>query len=182
MLNIRFEYIHSWTNHAGFYLARANGDYARHHMDVEFHNGDSFRGSPAALLSRGECDVALVRHKDLFSHQGGETGLVAVAALNQCQVGGVVTKSGSGITRFRDLEGRTLGFPAAAYRLFAELKEAMGADGGDIEKVNVVSTGGWEPDFRSIENGMFDAFVNVVWWEPFQGSMTPEWLRTLVEL
>lgn len=170
MLNIRFEYIHSWTNHAGFYLARANGDYARHHMDVEFHNGDSFRGSPAALLSRGECDVALVRHKDLFSHQGGETSLVAVAALNQCQVGGVVTKAGSGITSFRDLEGRTLGFPAAAYRLFAELKEAMGADGGDIEKVNVVSTGGWEPDFRSIENGMFDAFVNVVWWEPFQGS------------
>ncbi|MDY3125911.1 ABC transporter substrate-binding protein [Bifidobacterium mongoliense] len=170
MLTVRFEYIHSWTNHAGFYMARANGDYARHHMDVVFSNGDSFRGTPAALLARGECEVALVRHKDLFSHQGGDTGLVAVAALNQCQVGGVVTSVDSGIHRFRDLEGRTLGFPAAAYRLFAELKEAMAKDGGDIAKVNVVSTGGWEPDFRSIESGIFDAFVNVVWWEPFQGS------------
>ena len=113
-------------------------------MDVEFHNGDSFRGSPAALLSRGECDVALVRHKDLFSHQGGETGLVAVAALNQCQVGGVVTKAGSGITRFRDLEGARWGSTAAAYRLLLSSRKRWEADGGDIEKVNVVSTGGWD--------------------------------------
>ena len=170
MLKVRLEYIHPWTNHAGMYLARERGWYAEHGLDVEFTSGDSFRGSPAALLSRGEYDVALVRHNDLFTHQGGDTGLVSVAVLNQCQVGGVVTRRGSGITRFRDLQGRRVGFPAAAHRLFAELKEAMAKDGGDFDAIDIVPAGAWEPDFRSLESGQFDAFVNVVWWEPFQGS------------
>lgn len=174
MFTVRFEYIHPWTNHAGFYLARERGDYAARNLDVDFVSGDSYRGAPADLLARGECDLALVRHKDLFSHQGAspddDTALVSVAALNQCQVGGVVTRKGSGITRFRDLEGRRVGFPSAAYRLAAELKEAMAKDGGDYDKIDIMPAGAWEPDFRSIESGQFDAFVNVVWWEPFQGS------------
>lgn len=54
MLKVRLEYVHPWTNHAGFYLARARGLYAERGLDVDFISGDFYRGDPACLVERGE--------------------------------------------------------------------------------------------------------------------------------
>lgn len=170
MLNVRLEYVHPWTNHAGMYLARERGLYKDKGLDVEFTSGDFFRGDPAYLLARGEYDIALVRLNQLLFHQQGEASLISVAVMNQCQIGGIITNKSTGITRFRDLEGKRVCIPMGVKRLYTELEQAVAKDGGDFSKVITIDPGEWEPDIRSVERGKFDAFINVAWWEPFQGS------------
>ncbi|MCH4249560.1 MAG: ABC transporter substrate-binding protein [Microbacteriaceae bacterium] len=171
---VRLEYVHPWSNHAGLYLARADGLYADRGMDVEFTAGDSFRGDPATLLDRGECDIAFMRLIDLVRHQhGSEHRLVSVGVLNQRQIGGVVTRRSTGITRLRELEGHRVCIPLGTKRLLTELREAVETDGGDFTKVEIVPPGTWEPDMRDVEKGRFDAFVSVAAWEPYVGSTPP---------
>ena len=172
---VRLEYVHPWTNHAGFYLARARGGYAERGIDPEFSAGDTFRGDPATLLERGEVDYALMRLIDLVRHQhGAEHRLVSVAVLNQRQIGGVVTRRGTGIGRLRDLEGHRVCIPLGVKRLRTELQEAVETDGGNFSRVQIVPPGTWEPDMRDVEKGRFDAFVTVAAWEPYVGSTPPE--------
>ncbi|OZG67422.1 ABC transporter substrate-binding protein [Bifidobacterium eulemuris] len=170
MLRVRLEYVHPWTNHAGMYLARERGLYAERGLDVEFTSGDFYRGDPAYLLARGEVDIALVRLNQLLFHQQGESSLISFAVMNQCQIGGVITNSSTGITRFRDLEGKRVCIPMGVKRLYTELRQAVEKDGGDFSKLITIDPGEWEPDIRSVERGKFDAFINVAWWEPYQGS------------
>ncbi|MFT8638512.1 ABC transporter substrate-binding protein [Bifidobacterium sp.] len=179
MIEVRLEYVHPWTNHAGMYLARKRGLYQRQGMDVEFTSGDFFRGDPAYLLARGECDIALVRLNQLLFHQQGEASLISVAVMNQCQIGGIITNASTGITRFRDLEGKRVCVPMGVARLRTELEQAVTKDGGDFSKVTTIDPGEWEPDMRSVERGKCDAFINVAWWEPFQGSEPFEQIRTI---
>lgn len=179
MLKVRLEYVHPWTNHAGMYLARERGLYAEKGIDPEFTSGDFFRGDPAYLLARGECDVALVRLNQLLFHQQGEASLISVAVMNQCQIGGIITNRSTGISRFRDLEGRRVCIPMGVKRLYTELEQAVTKDGGDFSKVVTIDPGEWEPDIRSVERGKFDAFINVAWWEPFQGSLPFDQVVTL---
>lgn len=171
MLRVRLEYAHPWTNHAGMYLARAKGLYAERGIDVEFTSGDFYRGDPAYLLARGEVDIALVRLNQLVFHQQGEASLISFAVMNQCQIGGIITNKTTGITRFRDLEGKRVCIPMGVARLYTELQQAVEKDGGDFSKIETIDPGEWEPDIRSVERGKFDAFINVAWWEPFQGSL-----------
>ncbi|MEK0216421.1 ABC transporter substrate-binding protein [Bifidobacterium mongoliense] len=171
MLRVRLEYAHPWTNHAGMYLARERGYYADYGMDVEFTSGDFFRGDPAYLLAGGEVDIALVRLNQLLFHQQGESSLISFAVMNQCQIGGIITNTSTGIRRFRDLEGKRVCIPMGVKRLYTELKEAVERDGGDFSKIVTIDPGEWEPDIRSVERGKFDAFINVAWWEPYQGSL-----------
>ena len=55
----------------------------------------------------------------------------------------------------------------------------MTKDGGDFSKVHAIDPGEWEPDIRSVERGKFDAFINVAWWEPYQGSEPFDQIVTL---
>ena len=121
MLKVRLEYVHPWTNHAGFYLARARGLYAERGLDVDFISGDFYRGDPACLVERGEVDIALVRLNQLLFHQQGESSLTSCAVMNQCQIGGIITNKASGIRRFRDLEGKRVCIPMGVARLYTEL-------------------------------------------------------------
>ena len=179
MLSVRFEYLHPWPNQVGFYMARAKGLYEQYGIDPEFFSGDESRGDTAAVLARGEYDVALVRLNQLYFHQQGEASLIAVGVMNQCQVGGIITNKSTGITRFRDLEGRKVCVPLHVDRLLTELRQAVEADGGDFSKLNIVDPGNWEPDMRAIERGDFEAVINVPWWEAFQGSQPFDQVVTL---
>ncbi|MCI1635391.1 ABC transporter substrate-binding protein [Bifidobacterium sp.] len=179
MLKVRLEYVHPWTNHAGMYLARAAGLYQEVGIDPEFASGDFFRGDPAYLLARGECDIALLRLNQLLFHQHDEASLISVAVMNQCQIGGIITNTSTGITRFKDLEGKRVCIPMGVKRLYTELEQAVSKDGGDFSKVITTDPGEWEPDIRSVERGKCDAFINVAWWEPFQGSQPFEQVVTL---
>ena len=50
------------------------------------------------------------------------------------------------------------------------MREAVAADGADPALVRFADPGNWEPDVRSVEQGLYDAVMNVRAWEPFQGN------------
>ena len=58
---VMLEYVHPWPNHAGLFLARHNGGFARAGLDVELISDGYDRGGAPAMLARGEYDVASQR-------------------------------------------------------------------------------------------------------------------------
>ena len=51
---VMLEYVHPWPNHAGLFLARHNGGFARAGLDVELISDGYDRGGAPAMLARGE--------------------------------------------------------------------------------------------------------------------------------
>lgn len=172
---VRLEYVHPWPNHAGLFLARKKGFFAEEGLDVELISDGWDRGDAAALLARNEYHVASLRLGQLLESRLTGSPFVAVATLNQRQLGAVITTPQTGIGRFADLEGKTVAIPPVD-RLVRELQQAVEADGGDFSKVSVLDPGSgvWEPDIRAVEQGHWDAIINVRAWEPFQGNTAPE--------
>lgn len=168
---LRLEYVHPWPNHAGLFLARRRGRYAEHGLDVDIISDGVDRGDAAELLARGEYDFASLRLGQLLQHQSDGPRFIAVATFNQSQLGAVITTPDRGIRGFADLEGKTIAIPPAN-RLIKSLQEAIEAAGADFSKVRIANPGEWEPDIRAVEQGQFDAVVNVKAWEPYQG-VTP---------
>ena len=166
---VMLEYVHPWPNHAGLFLARRNGGFARAGLDVELISDGYDRGGAPAMLARGEYDVASLRLGHVLQSRSTGVPFVAVATLNQRQLGAVITTPATGISRFADLEGKTVAVPPVA-RLIHEVREAVAADGGDPTLIRFADPGNWEPDVRSVEQGLYDAVMNVRAWEPFQGN------------
>lgn len=173
LIRTRLEYVHPWPNHAGFFLARGRGLFAERGLDVDLISDGWDRGDAAALLARGEYDIGVLRLGQLLESRRTDVPFVGVATLNQSQLGGLITIPATGIRRFRDLEDRVVAIPPVD-RLHTELAEAIAADGGDPARVTIRNPGVWEPDVRAVEQGRFDAVVNVKAWEPFQGNTDPE--------
>lgn len=169
LTRVMLEYVHPWPNHAGLFLARRNGVFARAGLDVDLVSDGYDRGGAPAALARGECDVASLRLGHVLQSRATGTPFVAVATLNQRQLGAVITTPATGIARFADLEGKTVAVPPVP-RLIHEVREAVAADGGDPDLVRIADPGNWEPDMRAVEQGAYDAVMNVRAWEPFQGN------------
>ncbi len=166
---VMLEYVHPWPNHAGLFLARRNGGFARAGLDVDLISDGYDRGGAPEVLARGEYDIASLRLGHVLQSRSTGTPFVAVATLNQRQLGSVITTPETGIARFADLEGKTVAVPPVA-RLIHEVREAVAADGADPALVRFADPGNWEPDVRSVEQGLYDAVMNVRAWEPFQGN------------
>ena len=166
---VMLEYVHPWPNHAGLFLARRNGAFARVGLDVDLISDGYDRGGAPGVLARGEYDVASLRLGHVLQSRSTGTPFVAVATLNQRQLGSVITTASTGIARFADLEGKTVAVPPVA-RIIHEVREAVAADGADPALVCFADPGNWEPDIRSVEQGIYDAVMNVRAWEPFQGN------------
>lgn len=172
-LRIHLEYVHPWPNHIGLFVARAKGWYAEHGWDVDIISDGHDRGNPSDLVAAGEYQVASVRLGELIEYRHTEVPLVGVATFNQCQLPGVFGRKSDGIHRWRDLEGKHVSIPPSP-RLTHMVREAVEADGGDFDLLNVTHPEFWEPDMRAIEKGTFDAVFNVLGWEPYQGCTPVE--------
>ena len=81
------------------------------------------------MLARGEYDVASLRLGHVLQSRSTGVPFVAVATLNQRQLGAVITTPATGISRFADLEGKTVARPRpllASFTKYARLWPRMG--------------------------------------------------------
>lgn len=58
LVRIRLEYVVTWPNHAGLFVARKKGLYADQDLDVDISWDGFDRGTPAELTARGEFQFA----------------------------------------------------------------------------------------------------------------------------
>jgi ABC-type nitrate/sulfonate/bicarbonate transport system substrate-binding protein len=151
-----FDVVLDWTpntNHAGMYLAKANGWYEDAGLDVSFiEPGEA--GSLQALAA-GKAEVAVSVQEEIIPAREAGLPVQSVAAIIQHNTSSLLSLADDGIERPKDLEGKTYGGYGGQLEQ-ALLEKLVACDGGDPAKVKSVDVG--EADYRiGLERNQYDA-------------------------
>lgn len=177
-IRILLEYLHPWTNSAGLFVAQHRGWFADAGLDVELAVVDPTRGDPLAHLARFEADLAVFPTNRLLVRRAHGERLVAVAAVNQRAMETVLTTRRTGITRPRELEGRSLALNPTP-RGIAMVRHLVAQDGGDPDLVHLVDSGVRELLADDVAAGEVDATFGNYWaWDALLGTL-PETERVV---
>ncbi|MCB0959362.1 MAG: ABC transporter substrate-binding protein [Acidimicrobiales bacterium] len=154
----RFTVVLDWTpntNHAGMYLAQAEGWYRDAGLDVRFvEPGEA--GSLQGLVA-GKADVAVSVQEEVLPAIAQGLPIQSVAAILQHNTSSLVSLAADGIETPRDLEGATYGGYGGPLEQ-ALIDALVTCDGGDPSKVRSVDVG--DADYRiGLERDQYD----VVW-------------------
>lgn len=165
------EYFHPWTNATGFYVASAAGWYREAGLDVEIATFDPLRGDSLAYLAAREAEFAVFPSNRLLVRREAGEQLVGVAAINHRGMETIQTVRATGITRPRELEGRTIAYnPTPRGR--AMVSHLVAADGGDPSKVIAIDSGSRELSVDDVAAGEVDATFGGYWaWDALFASL-----------
>ncbi|MCO6006883.1 ABC transporter substrate-binding protein [Actinoallomurus purpureus] len=168
------EYLHPWTNSAGFFVAAGEGWYRDAGLDVELSVVDPSRGDPLDYLSRHEATFAVFPTNRLLVRRERGQRLIGIASINHRAMETVQTAVTTGIRRPRDLEGRRIAFNPTP-RGVAMVRHLVAADGGDPDRVITVDSGLRELGIDDILAGTADATFGNYWaWDVLFGSAPAE--------
>jgi len=107
------------TNHTGFFVAHEKGFYndAGIEINIQSPQEDNYATTPAKKLELGETDLAIAPTESLISYRtkSDPFSMQAIAALLQEDASAIATLKSSGITRPRDLDGKSYASYGARY-------------------------------------------------------------------
>jgi NitT/TauT family transport system substrate-binding protein len=161
-IRVTLEYLHPWTNSAGFFIAAHEGWYSDLGLDVELTVPDPGRGDSLEYLSRGETTFAVFPTNRLLVRRERGEPLRGVAAINHRAMETIKTARSTGIQRPRDLEGLRVAYNPTP-RGTAMVRHLVAADGGDPDKVITVDSGVRELTTEDILAGVADATFGAYW-------------------
>jgi ABC-type nitrate/sulfonate/bicarbonate transport system substrate-binding protein len=152
----KFTVVLDWTpntNHSGMYVAAAQGLYRDAGLDVRFV--EPGQSTSLQLLAAGKADVAVSVAEEVLPARAQGLPVQSVAAVIEHNTSSLISLAADGITRPRDLEGKTYaGYGGQLEQ--ALLDKLVACDGGDPKKVKVVDVG--EADYRiGLERNQYDA-------------------------
>jgi ABC-type nitrate/sulfonate/bicarbonate transport system substrate-binding protein len=140
------------TNHSGIYLAKEKGYYDDADLDVEIVQPGEQGG--LASLGAGSVDFAVSVQESLTPARVEGVPVVSVASLVSTNTSSLMSLSSSGITRPKDLEGKTYGGFGGELEK-ALISSLVKCDGGDPNKVKWAEVG--NADYRAgLEQKQFD--------------------------
>ena len=147
------------ANHAGLFLAKERGYFAVEGLDVELYTP----ADPTVVLQTvggGKDTLGISYQTDLLLARAQAVPVVSVAALVQQPLLGVMSLSSAGITRPRDLVGKTVGYPGIPSQeaFLATMLEADGATRDDVKLVDV----GFSL-VPAVVSGRVDAVMGAYW-------------------
>jgi putative hydroxymethylpyrimidine transport system substrate-binding protein len=147
------------ANHAGLYLAQERGYYAAEGLAPEFYTPSD----PTTVLQTvgaGRDDFGISYQTDVLLARAAGVPVVSVLALVQKPLQGIMVLADSGITRPRDLVGKTVGYPGIPSQE-AFLTTMLAEDGATIDDVDLVNI-----DFNLVPgliSGQVDASLGAFW-------------------
>lgn len=126
------------ANHAGLFLALDRGYYAEEGLAPDFYTPSD----PTTVLQTvgaGRDTFGISYQTDVLLARAAGVPAVSVMALVQIPLLGVMVLAESGITRPRDLVGKTVGYPGIPSQeaFLATMLADDGATMGDVELVNI---------------------------------------------
>jgi ABC-type nitrate/sulfonate/bicarbonate transport system substrate-binding protein len=154
----RFTVVLDWTpntNHAGMYLALAEGWYEEAGLEVTFV--EPGEAGSLQVLASGRADAAVTVQEELLPARAAGLPVRSVAAIIESNTSSLVSLADDGIEAPADLAGARYGGFGGQLEaaLLAELMRCDGADPDDLELVDV-----GEADYRiGLERDQYD----VVW-------------------
>lgn len=148
------------TNHAGMYLAEANGWYADAGLDVEFV--EPGEAGSLQVLASGEADVAVSVQEEVIPARAEGLPVRSIAAIIQHNTSSLVSLADDDITEPADLEGKTYGGFGGPLEQ-ALLDALIECDGGDPSTLSSVDVG--DADYRiGMERDQYDvAWIFDAW-------------------
>lgn len=124
------------SNHVGIYVAMAKGYYTRAGLGVQARV-PSGAADALKLVAHGSGDIAISYEPSVLLARAQGLPVVATAAIVQQPLNSVLTLKSSGITRPRQLQGKTVGI-AGVPSDYTDLAAMVRNDGGDPHKVKPV--------------------------------------------
>jgi NitT/TauT family transport system substrate-binding protein len=155
-INYQMGWVHEYSS-APFYMAVANGHYAKENLDVTLGVGgfgESGYIDPVEQVVSGAADFSEASVFALLEARAQGKPIVAIATLNQRSPFAVISLAETGIVRPQDLAGKTVAIAAGGAEL--ELDALLRSQTIDASTLNVVerTTFGIDP----LVNGEVDAF------------------------
>jgi ABC-type nitrate/sulfonate/bicarbonate transport system substrate-binding protein len=127
------------TNHTGFYVALDKGWYAEEGIALDIQ----VPSDPSAALKQvaaGNTEFGVSFEDELTIARASGIPIVSIAAIIQHNTSAFAVLKSSGITRFKDFEGKT--FASSGLPIERPILGAlMACDGGDINQVTFVDVG-----------------------------------------
>ena len=126
------------TNHTGLYVAEAQGYFKEQGLDVEIiQPGDA---GADQLVASGKADFGISYQEGVTLARTQGVPLVSIAAIIQHNTSGFASPKDKGITSPKDFEGKTYGGWGSPIEK-AVIETIMKADGGDVEKMDIINAG-----------------------------------------
>ncbi|MEM7514129.1 MAG: ABC transporter substrate-binding protein, partial [Bacteroidota bacterium] len=163
-----------WTpniNHIGFFVAQQKGFYHEAGVEVEIVDPsvDNYAVTPAKKVEMGMADMALCPTESIISYQTKKDPfpLIGIATIFQEDVSAIVVKGDAGISRPKELDGKSY----ASYKARYEdeiVKQMIKNDGGQGELMLAYpeKLGIWD----TVMSGAFDATWIFVNWEGVEAA------------
>lgn len=127
------------TNHAGLYLAEEMGYFSDAGLKVNIIQPPE--GGAEALVAAGKAQFGISFQDSMAPALSAEEPLdiVAIAAISQHNLSGIISRKDKGIASFKDMENKsyaTWGSPIEQ----TIIKYCMTQEGGDFEKLNMIDS------------------------------------------
>ncbi len=147
------------TNHTGLYVARDNGFFKEHGLDVEIiQPGEA---GADTMVATGAADFGVGYQEGITQARIQGVPLVSIAAIIQHNTSGFASPASKNIKSPKDYEGKTYGgwgSPAEA----AVIESLMQEEKADVKKVKIVSIG--EADFfTAVKKNIDFAWIFYAW-------------------
>lgn len=125
-------------DHAALVVARRNGFFAKHGLDVELV-APADPNAPPKLVAAGQADLAVTYQPNLQMQIAEGLPLTRVATLIDTPLNTLVALDGKGVAGIADLKGKTVGYSIGGFEdaLLGAMLEANGLTLSDITLANV---------------------------------------------
>ena len=147
------------TNHTGIYVAKDLGYYEEEGLDVTIIQPGN--GTSDQLVASGKAQFGISYQESVTLARLQDIPVVSIAAVIQHNTSGFYAKEDKGIKTPRDLENKRYGGWGSPIEK-ATLKALMDKDGGDVEKVKIITSGDTD-FFASSENSIDFAWGFEAW-------------------
>ena len=155
------------SDHAGIYVALAKGYYTRAGLAVQARV-PSGAADALKLVAHGSGDAAISYEPSVLLARAAGVPIEATAAIVQRPLNCIMTLQSSGITRPRQLVGKTIGIAGEASD-YTDVKAVVAHDGGDPSKVKLLAVN--YDLLQGLLSKRVDAVEGVYWtWEALQAQ------------
>ncbi len=138
------------TNHTGLYAAKDLGYYDEEGLDVTIIQPGN--GTSDQLVASGRAQFGISYQESVTLARLQDIPIVSIAAVIQHNTSGFYAKEDKGIKTPKDFENKRYGGWGSPIEK-ATLKALMDSDGGDVEKVRIITSGDTD-FFASSENSI----------------------------
>ncbi len=159
------------TIHAGLFLAQHKGFYKDAGIKAEFISpeADNYKLTPARRLSRRTVDFAIAPSESVISYNTSRrpVAITSVASIMQRDTSAIVTLKSSGITRPKQLDGRTYATYSARFEdgIVAQMVKNDGGK-GEFKPVAIGRLGIWD----MLKSGEADSTWVFMPWEGIEAQ------------